>query len=248
MIKLLAVFKPCHNKGRDECLEHYRYEHSRVCASAPEFNRYMAKYVQNCAINGLGPKRILTTDWAGVTEAWFYNEEAYRDAFADPAYKPIEEDEERFANLNGLVRLAATPSWIFGCSRDTPIKYFRFSCFSENCNRASAKKFWESTYAAAVSRDGRVRKVVASYVQNRPSGFSIPTSAKCEIADEFWIEHIDHLPEFFAAESALRKSLDYDSGRFIDTQHQIQIVTQAKLIWDLGENPVVALTRIRRWD
>jgi len=245
VIKLLAVFKPVPGKTRDECLAHYRYEHSRVCASAPEFSRHMAKYVQNYVIGGSGPRRALTTEWAGVTQVWFYNEDDYKTAFAEPSYGVLLEDEERFANLNELLRVAAAPSLVFGFCTDTPVKFFTFASFREESDRSSGRNFWEARYAAAVARDERLRRVVTSYVQNRQTGFSIPTSANCDIADEFCIEHVDRLPEFLAAERALRERLEY--ARVVDTEHQIEVVAESKVMWDLGEDPLLGLTRIGRW-
>jgi hypothetical protein len=96
-----------------------------------------------------------------------------------------------------------------------------------------------------VAGDERLRRVVTSYVQNRQTGFAIPTSMTCDIADEFFIEHVDRMPEFLAAERALRERLEY--ARAVDTEHQIEIVTESKLVWDLGEDPLLGLTRIGRW-
>jgi hypothetical protein len=233
----------------EESAYHYRWNHSSVVTQAVEFNRYMPKYVQNHPLTrGVGPDGVLATDYCSLSEDYFYSLDGFKRAYEDPAYAPLREDEVRFANFDELVLVAATAVPVFGPARDTAFKVWRFANFGD-VDKQKARLFWEMTYAAAVARDERLRRVLVSYVQNRKiENFTstFPDSASADLVDEFWIQNLDVLPELLEAEQELRERIGHE--RWVDPASTIMFVAESKLLWDLGENPSAAWSRLRRWE
>ncbi len=250
MLTFLPLVKPREGLTVAQSHEHLRYEHARIVSSEVEFNRHMPKYVQNFALaQGLGPNRTLTTDYSSVAECVFHSLHGFWEAFAEPCYAKLREDEQRFAAFDGLLLVAAAPSRIFGPADDTPYKLWRFGTLRDGLDADEGRDFWETSYAAAVAGEERLRVVLTSYVQDRQiRGFThnFPASRSCDVTDEFWIESLDVLPEFLSAEAELRERNGYND-RF-DLEAEIQFVAEAKVLWDLGEDPRTGLSRIKRWE
>lgn len=249
MLKFLPLVKAPAGMKTEDSAYHYRWNHSSVVTTATEFNRYMPKYVQNHPLrNGVGPDGVLATDYCSLSEDYFYSMDGFKRAFADPAYAPLREDEVKFANFDELILVAATAAPVFGPARDSSYKVWRFANFG-NVDSEKARLFWEMTYAAAVARDERLRRVLVSYVQNRKiENFTstFPDSASADIVDEFWIQSLDVMPELLEAEEALRKKIGHE--KWIDPASTIMFVAESKLLWDFGEDPGSAWSRLRRWD
>lgn len=258
MLKFLPLVKPPAGMTGQECQSHYRWNHGRVVTEEAEFNRYMPKYVHNYPLlDGVGPDGLLATDWASMSEDYFYNLEAFAMANEEPCYERFREDEVRFASFDpdDLLLVATTASRVFGPTDDTIYKVWRFAEFGDGVDAEKAQLFWEMTYAAAVSRDERLRRVVTAYVQNRKYAqgerfenfrLPFPESRNADIVDEFWIKNLDVVPELLEAEQELRERLGYDE--WIDSSSAITFVSEAKVLWDFGEDPGAAWSRIRRWD
>lgn len=250
MLKFLPLVKAPVGMKTEDSAYHYRWNHSSVVTQATEFNRYMPKYVQNHPLTqGVGPDGVLATDYCSLSEDYFYSVDGFHTAYRDPAYEPLREDEVKFANFDELILVAATAVPVFGPAMDTAFKVWRFANFGQDADLEKAKLFWEMTYAAAVARDERLRRVLVSYVQNRKiDNFTstFPDSASADIVDEFWIQNLDVLPELLEAEGVLRERIGHE--RWIDPASTIMFVAEAKLLWDFGEDPGAAWSRLRRWD
>jgi len=250
MLKFLPLVKPPVGMSTEDCSYHYRWNHSSVVTQAIEFNRYMPKYIQNHPLTGgVGPDGVLATEYCSLSEDYFYSLDGFKRAFEDPAYEPLREDEVKFANFDELVLVAATATPVFGPARDSSFKVWRFANFGDGVDATKAKLFWEMTYAAAVARDERLRRVAVAYVQNRKIdnfSSSFPESASADLVDEFWIQNLDVMPEFLEAEQELRESIGHED--WIDPSSTIMFVSEAKLLWDFGEDPGAAWSRLRRWD
>jgi hypothetical protein len=246
MIKFMPVWKPRPGRTRGECLDHFRYEHSRLACSVPEFHRHMNKYVQNFVLDDLQAQGGFSTTWAGIAENWFYSLEGFFDAFAEPGYAVFREDEKRFVDMDDLLLVAANPYFVFAPSNDRHFKLFRFGYFKQASNAVAARKFWETTYAAAVAMEHSLRTVARAYVQNRRVEFAhtFPVARSCDTVDEFWLDSLDGVPELLRIEQDIRDRVGYD--KIMQVSSQISVVTEAKVLWDLGEDPKVGLSRIRR--
>lgn len=245
MLKFMPVFTNRKDISRQRCLDHYRCRHGKLAASVPEFSRHMVKYVQNFLMEEDRDKGVAGSAYVGVSECWFYSLDAFWTAFAEPRYAELREDEKLFLDLDDLLLVAASPSHIFGPTEDCAVKLFRFMALDYTVDPAAAKIYWETGYSAAVRDDRRLRRVIRSYVQNRPmEGFvhNFPAAKGCDAADEFWFDHADALPDFFAAEAALRQRSGHD--RHFDAARTIQFATTTKLLWDLGEDPAVGCFRV----
>lgn len=241
MLKFMPVWANRADLPREQCLRHYRDKHGRLCASVPNFNRHMCKYVQNLVIDGTSPHGAIRT--LGVSECWFYSLEGFWKAFAEPDYAPFREDEKRFSDFDDLLLVAASPAHIFGPTGGTPLKVMRFANVREGLDRDEARRFWETDHARQAAYDDRFRRPVRSYVQNRPNkGFAhdFPVSRECDIAEEFWLPHREFWEEAIASEAALRKRTGYDE--VFDAETRIEFLADSKMLWDLGETPANALS------
>jgi hypothetical protein len=250
MLKFLPLAKPRDGLTAAESQDHLRYEHSRLCVLDPAFHRHEPKYVQNFIFcDGVGPDHALATDYSSVAENVFYSRDSFTDAYAEPSYARMREDEVRFATFEDLLLVATTPSVIFAASpRDSAFKVWRFSSFRAGADVARATKAWETGFAAAVQQDARIRSTTEAYVQDRvvrDLDNTFPEAKTCDAVDEYWISSLDVLPEFLEAEHQLRADAGLDD--LFDAGAEIRFVSETKLVWDHGEDPRSALSRIRRW-
>ncbi|OLT06533.1 hypothetical protein BJF90_15680 [Pseudonocardia sp. CNS-004] len=248
MLKFLPLVKAPVGMTTEESAYHYRWHHSSVVTQAIEFNRYMPKYVQNHPLTRGSVRRVVGEPSTAASRRTILQRGGFQRAFEDPAYAPLREDEVRFANFDELVLVAANAVPVFGPARDASFKVWRFANFCD-VDARRARLFWEMTYASAVSRDERLRRVLVSYVQNRKiDNFTstFPDSVSADIVDEFWIQSLDVLPELLEAEQELRDRIGHES--WIDPVSTIMFVAESKLLWDFGENPSAAWSRLRRWD
>lgn len=251
MLKFLPLVKPRVGMTIEECQDHYRHNHSLIATRESEFNRFMPKYIHNYPITGgVGPHSELSTDWASLSEDYFYSFQAFQRAMAQPCYAVFREDEVKFANFDELLLVAAHEAPVWGQrGADTAFKVWRFADYREGVSAEDGKMFWEVDYAMAAARDARLREVTEAYVQNRPiDNFSstFPDSRGADVCDEFWLNNLDYVPAFLEAERALRERLGYDD--YVDADSTILFVAEAKVLWALGEDPAAAFPRIRRWD
>jgi hypothetical protein len=250
MLKFLPLVKPREGMTIAECLDHYKYNHSLIATEQADFNRFMPKYVHNYPLTaGVGPRGELSTEWASLSEDYFYSFAAYQRAMGLPCYEIFREDEVRFANFDELRLVAATAAPVFGPAEDTAYKIWRFADYGDGVSNDDGRMFWEVEYAIEVARDERLRRILTSYVQNRPvDGFStsFPDSRGADVCDEFWIKSLDLVPEFLEAERDLQERLGF--AERIDASSTDFFVAEAKVLWDLGEDPAAAFPRIRRWD
>jgi hypothetical protein len=216
-----------------------------------EFNRFMPKYIHNYPItDGVGPRGELSTDYASLSEDYFYSLPAFHRAMAQPCYEVFREDEVKFANFEELLLVAATEAPVWGQrGEDTAFKVWRFADYRDGVTPEDGRMFWEVDYAMAAARDPHMREVTASYVQNRPIddfSSSFPDSRSADLCDEFWLNSLDYVPAFLDAERDLRGRLGYDD--VVDSESAVMFVAEAKVLWALGEDPAAAFPRIRRWD
>ncbi len=250
MFKFLPLFKPRAGMSIQECQDHLRFVHGRIAATETGLNRHQCKYVQNFPISaGVGPEGQLATDWAGMVEDYFYSAEGFDKAQHEPCYDVFREDEVRFASFEDPLLVAATASPVFGPAEDTPYKVWRFASYGDGVSEEDGRVFWETSFAAAVATDERLRRVLTSYVQDRPVPFkhTFPVPPRtCDLVDEFWIKSLDVMPEFLAAEQDLRSRVGFEER--VDPAATIMFVAEAKLVWDFGEDPAAGLSRMHRWE
>ena len=249
MLKFLPLAKPRDGLTPAQSQDHLRYHHSRLCALDPEFNRHEPKYVQNFIFSdGVGPDRVLATEYSSVAENIFHGPDGFADAYGEPSYANMREDEVKFATFDDLLLVGTTPSPIFGNSlQDTAFKVWRFACLGDGADAEQARRVWQTTFATAMAGDQRVRQTVDSYIQDRPFPLetNFPETKTADLVDEYWIRSLDMLPEFLEAERELREQSGIDA--YLDLETEIRFVSETKVVWDLGEDPLAALPRTRRW-
>lgn len=249
MFKFIPLFKPRAGLSIQECQDHLRFVHGRIAATETGVNQYQCKYVQNFPITaGVGPDGELATEWAGMVEDYFLSAAAFERGQHDPSYETFREDELRMASVEDPLLVAAHASPVFGPAQDTAFKVWRFACFGDGVSAQEGRDFWEIAFAAAVAGDERLRRVVTAYVQNRPMAFkhTFPVPPRsCDLVDEFWVRSLDVMPELLDAERDLRERVGFDQR--VDPASTIMFVAEAKVVWDLGEDPAAGLSRMRRW-
>jgi hypothetical protein len=144
---------------------------------------------------------------------------------------------------------AVAPAPIFGPAEDTAFKFWRFASYAEGVAAEEGTAFWETAFAREAAADERLRRVVATYVQDRQVDsftHSFPVSATCDLTEEFWLKNLDPLPEFVQADAALRQKSGYD--QHVDSSSAIVFVAEAKLLWELGEDHRTGQSRTKRFE
>ncbi len=91
MLKIVAMFKFVQDKPHEESLRYWTEVHSTV---VPRCLPQCRRYVQNVPV----PVRSKEWDFDGVSELWFDDMNAIREAFAGPLADELRADEANFAD------------------------------------------------------------------------------------------------------------------------------------------------------
>ena len=117
MITMIVFVRRKAGLTPEEFSDYWLHQHAPLVKSAPEFMRYVRKYVQHHPAppetGGASPFGD-TQDYDGVGEIWFDSREAMTAAFAEPRYlEIIRPDEEKFFDAAGCLAFIASEYIMF---------------------------------------------------------------------------------------------------------------------------------------
>lgn len=100
MIKLMIAVKRRAGMTAEQFRQHLGEQHAALVLACPATHRFIRKYVQSYALEGVLPGDEASFD--GAVELWFDDVGSMQSFFADPAYlADVRPDELRFADIDG---------------------------------------------------------------------------------------------------------------------------------------------------
>lgn len=109
MIKLMIMVRRNPTLAPNEFRDHLSRVHSRLVRDCLASSKYVRKYVQSYALQGMNDEMAFD----GAAELWFESAADMDRFFSDPAYlETVRPDEPRFADLENCIFLVTEEAQI----------------------------------------------------------------------------------------------------------------------------------------